>query len=181
MANALAVSKPFDLKQHIRTLPDFPIPGVLFYDITPLLANGEAWTEAVEQFDRMTARYPVDFIAGIDARGFLFAGALAARRGVGVILVRKKGKLPGDTLDHAYDLEYGKGTLEAQIGMFPAGARILIVDDLLATGGTLAASVALLTKLRGHVVCAATFIELIGLGGRDRLDVPCETLLQYQV
>ncbi len=170
-----------DLKQHIRSVPDFPKPGILFYDVATLLANGTAWQAAVTQMDNLTQRYHADYIAGIDARGFLFAGALADRRGCGILLARKKGKLPGEVIEHAYTLEYGSNVLEAQIGMFEPGARILIVDDLLATGGTLAATVTLFTKLGGQVVAAATLVELVGLGGRDLLEVPYEPLLQYEI
>lgn len=168
-----------DLKHSIRTIPDFPKPGILFYDIATVLADPKAWKEAIHQMEKRVKTYDPQYIAGIDARGFLFAGTLAERMHVGALMVRKKGKLPGDTIEHSYSLEYGSGTLEAQIGMFEPGARIVVVDDLLATGGTLAAACLLLKKLGGDVKAAITFIELDGLGGKNLLDVPYEHVLQY--
>jgi adenine phosphoribosyltransferase len=168
-----------DLKKALRTIPDFPKPGILFYDIATLLADGKAWQEAIRQMAERAAAHDPQYIAGIDARGFLFAGALAHHFKIGALMVRKKGKLPGETIEHSYTLEYGSGTLEAQSGIFPPGARIVLVDDLLATGGTLAAACLLLKKLGGDVKSAITFIELTGLGGRDLVDVPYEHILQF--
>ena len=168
-----------DLTKTIRTIPDFPKPGILFYDIATMLADGTAWREAVRQMAEKAGKYGPEYIAGIDARGFLFAGALAQHFGIGALMVRKKGKLPGDVIEHSYSLEYGSGTLEAQTGIFPPGARIVLVDDLLATGGTLAAACHLLQKLGGDVRAAITFIELDGLDGRKHLTVPYENILHY--
>lgn len=168
-----------DLKNAIRTIPDFPKPGILFYDIASVLADPKAWKEAVHQMEKRVKAHNPQYIAGIDARGFLFAGALAERMGIGALMVRKKGKLPGDVIEHSYSLEYGSDTLEAQSGMFPPQARIVIVDDLLATGGTLMAACTLLKKLGGDVRAAVTFIELDGLGGRNLIDVPLEHVLQF--
>jgi adenine phosphoribosyltransferase len=168
-----------DLKQAIRTIPDFPKPGILFYDIATMMADKNAWHEALQEMEkRIKPHYP-QYIAGIDARGFLFAGALAAQMKCGALMVRKKGKLPGDVIEHSYSLEYGSDTLEAQSGIFPPQASIVIVDDLLATGGTLSAAVTLLKKLGGEVKAAVTFIELDGLGGRNLLDVPYDYVLKY--
>ncbi len=168
-----------DLAKTVRTIPDFPKPGILFYDLASVLADAEAWREAVAQMAQKAAKYQPEFIAGIDARGFLFAGALALHFNCGAVMVRKKGKLPGDVIEHSYSLEYGTDTLEAQAGIFPAGAKIVVVDDLLATGGTLAAAVHLLQKLGGDVRAAITFIELDGLGGRDHIKIPYENILSF--
>ncbi|HCM83474.1 MAG TPA: adenine phosphoribosyltransferase, partial [Rhodospirillaceae bacterium] len=149
------------------------------YDIATMMADPKAWKEAVHQMEKRVKLHNPQYIAGIDARGFLFAGALAMHMGCGALMVRKKGKLPGDVIEHSYSLEYGSDTLEAQSGIFPPGASIVIVDDLLATGGTLSAAVTLLKKLGGDVKAAVTFIELDGLGGRNLLDVPFDYVLQY--
>lgn len=168
-----------DLKKVIRTVPDFPKPGILFYDIASLMRDAGAWNAAIAQMIEKIKPYQPQYLAAVDARGFLFAGAIAQHLDCGIIMVRKKGKLPGEVIEHSYSLEYGSGTLEAQVGMFDAGARIVIVDDLLATGGTLSAAVMLLKKLGGDVRAAVTFIELDGLGGRSLAEVPVESILTY--
>jgi len=169
----LAISKT------IRTIPDFPKPGILFYDIATLLADAAAFRETVSQMAHIVKKYQPEYIAGIDARGFLFAGALALHLNLGALMVRKKGKLPGDVIEHSYSLEYGTDTLEVQSGIFPPGARIVIVDDLLATGGTLAAACHLLQKVGAELCAAVTLMELDGLGGRSALPVPYESLLAF--
>jgi adenine phosphoribosyltransferase len=157
------------LKQFIRAIPDYPQPGVLFRDITPLLQNGQALRFSI---DTMTQRYrkaKIDQVVGIESRGFIFGTPLAYLLGTGFVPVRKKGKLPWQTAGVDYDLEYGTSTLEMHIDAVKAGQRVLIVDDLLATGGTTAGTVSLVQTLGAEVVSLAFLIELGGLHGRDRL------------
>lgn len=168
-----------NLKHHIRSIPDFPKPGILFYDISTLLANAKAWHEAIERLAEMARRHKPDVIAGIESRGFLLAAPLALALGTGFIMLRKKGKLPGITVRHTYALEYGTDTIEIQSDAIKKGARVLLVDDLLATGGTMAAAVTLLEQVGAVVPAAACIIELTFLEGRKKLSVPVETLLQY--
>lgn len=168
-----------NLKDHIRSIPDFPKPGILFYDISTLLANAKAWHEAIERLAEAARRHKPDVIAGIESRGFLLAAPLALALGTGFIMLRKKGKLPGITVRHTYALEYGTDTIEIQSDAIEKGARVLLVDDLLATGGTMAAAVTLLEQVGAVVPAAACVIELSFLEGRKKLSVPVETLLQY--
>jgi adenine phosphoribosyltransferase len=173
------MSADMDLKNHIRSIPDFPKPGILFYDISTLLAHAQAWHETIERVATIARKYKPDMIAGIESRGFLLAAPLAMALGTGFLMLRKKGKLPGITVRHTYALEYGTDTIELQKDAFRPGARILLVDDLLATGGTLAAAVTLLESSGAVVPAAACIIELTFLEGRKKLSVPVEALLQY--
>ena len=168
-----------DLKEHIREVPDFPKPGILFYDISTLLAHPAAWKETVAQLAEIIKPFKPDLLAGIESRGFLTAAPLALELGLGFLMVRKKGKLPGPTVPYTYDLEYGTDTVEIQEGAVQPGQRVVILDDLLATGGTLSASVQLLRKVGGEVAGGACIMELTFLKGRDKLDIPFESLLQY--
>lgn len=168
-----------DLKAHIRQVPDFPKPGILFYDISTLLAHPAAWKETVSQLAEIVKPFKPDLLAGIESRGFLTAAPLALELGLGFLMVRKKGKLPGPTVPYTYDLEYGTDTVEIQEGAVQPGQRVVILDDLLATGGTLSASVELLRKVGGEVAGGACIMELSFLKGRDKLDIPFESLLQY--
>ena len=168
-----------DLKQHIRGIPDFPKPGILFYDISTLLAHPTAWQAAVDRLAAAVAPYRPDALAGIESRGFLVAAPLALKLGCGFIMVRKQGKLPGDTVGHSYDLEYGADRVEIQADAVAPGQRIVLLDDLIATGGTMRASAALIRKVGGAPVAAACLIELTFLGGRDQLDIPFESLIRY--
>ncbi|MCE2485154.1 MAG: adenine phosphoribosyltransferase [Desulfurellaceae bacterium] len=169
-----------DLTAHIRSIPDFPKPGIMFRDITPLLANGPAWRACI---DRLAERYQgrVDTVVGIDARGFLVGGALAYSLGCGLTVVRKSGKLPAETLAADYGLEYGTDRLEIHRDAFAPGSRVLLVDDLLATGGTARAALGLIQQLEGEVVEVAFLVELLSLGGRQNL-VPHEAfaLMQFE-
>lgn len=169
----------FDLKRHIREVPDFPKPGILFYDISTLLRNADAWQVATGRIARVVAGWQPDLLAGIESRGFLTAAPLAQRLGLGFVMLRKPGKLPGETISLSYGLEYGQDTLHIQADAIRPGQRVVVLDDLLATGGTLAASVALLRKAGAEVVGCSVMIELDGLGGRERLDVPLHTLMHY--
>lgn len=168
-----------DLKEHIREVPDFPKPGILFYDISTLLAHPAAWKETVAQLAEIIKPFKPDLLAGIESRGFLTAAPLALELGLGFLMVRKKGKLPGPTVPYTYDLEYGTDTVEIQEGAVQPGQRVVILDDLLATGGTLSASVELLRKVGGEVAGGACIMELTFLKGRDKLDIPFESLLKY--
>jgi adenine phosphoribosyltransferase len=158
-----------DLARLIRPVPDFPKPGILFRDITPLLADAAGFAEAIRRLAEPWHGEPLDAIAAVEARGFLFAGPLALALGVGVIPVRKPGKLPADTISHAYDLEYGRDTLEMHAGMLAPAARVLVVDDVLATGGTAAACMRLVETAGGVVAGASFLVEIEPLGGRERL------------
>ena len=168
-----------DLKKHIREVPDFPKPGILFYDISTLLAHPAAWKATVEQLKSIVDSYKPDALAGIESRGFLVAAPLAFELGLGFHMVRKKGKLPGKTIPYTYDLEYGTDTIEVQDGAIEPGQRLVILDDLLATGGTLAAAIKLVRKVGGEVIGAASIMELAFLKGRDRLDIPFTSLIAY--
>jgi adenine phosphoribosyltransferase len=178
-ASWLRYTAGMDLKDHIRSIPDFPNPGILFYDISTLLRDADAWQVAMSRMAQAIRDYQPDFLAGIESRGFLFAAPLALKLGCGFIMLRKPGKLPGAIVGLDYTLEYRSDRIEVQADAVPAGARVVVVDDLLATGGTLAASVRLLRLLGAEVPAAAALIELTFLGGRALLDVPVETLLQY--
>ncbi len=168
-----------NLKDHIREVPDFPKPGILFYDISTLLAHANAWRAAIDQLAEAVAPFKPDILAGIESRGFLVAAPLALELGCGFAMIRKAGKLPGATIPYTYDLEYGTDTIEVQEGAVEPGQKVAILDDLLATGGTVEASVALLRKLGADVVKCAFLIELTFLGGADRLDVPHAALMSY--
>ena len=168
-----------DLKQHIRSVADFPKPGILFYDISTLLAHAEAWRATVDRLAESLRPHQPDVLVGIESRGFLVAAPLALALGVGFVMVRKKGKLPGRTVRYTYDLEYGTDTVEIQEDAIQKGQRVIVLDDLLATGGTMAAAIHLLRSVGGDVRAAAFIIELTFLNGRARLDVPTASLLQY--
>ena len=168
-----------NLKDHVRQIPDFPKPGINFFDISTLIGHPEAWKTTIDRMKSDLAGYAPDYVAGVDARGFLVAAPLAIALNCGVLMIRKPGKLPGKTVAHDYELEYGTDTVEIQHDACAPGQTVVVVDDLLATGGTLAAAVALLKQSGATVAAAACVIELTFLKGRDKLDVPCHTLLPY--
>ncbi len=168
-----------DLREHIRGVPDFPKPGIYFYDISTLLRQGEAWREAIDQLATVVEKHHPDLLAGIESRGFLVAAPLALRLGCGFVMLRKRGKLPGPTIPLDYALEYGTDRIEIQADAVRPSQRVVVVDDLLATGGTMAAGIALLRKVGAVVPAAAALIELRFLCGRKRLDVPFEALVGY--
>jgi adenine phosphoribosyltransferase len=168
-----------DLKKHIRSIKDFPKPGIVFYDIGTLLADGPAWHETVLQLSALLRPMKPDVLIGIESRGFLVAAPLATALGIGFVMVRKKGKLPGATIPYEYTLEYGRDCIEIQDGMIRPGQRVVICDDLLATGGTAAAAISLARKIGAEVVHAAFIIELAFLNGRKKLDVPAASLVRY--
>ena len=158
-----------EIERHIRTVPDFPTPGVSFKDITPLIEDGEALHTAVDALARATDGLDYDRILSAEARGFVFGTALAYRARKGLILARKPNKLPRETISAAYELEYGTDSLEAHDDAIPPGIRVLVVDDLLATGGTAHAMCQLVENAGGTVAGVAFLIELSYLGGRERL------------
>ncbi|TAJ96647.1 MAG: adenine phosphoribosyltransferase [Reyranella sp.] len=168
-----------DLKKHIRSIPDFPKPGILFYDISTLLAHPKAWHTAIERLADLIRPHKPDVLAGIESRGFLLAAPLALALGTGFVMMRKQGKLPGTTVRHTYSLEYGTDTIEIQQDAVHKGARVVLVDDLLATGGTMGAAVHLLESVGAVVPATAVIIELTFLEGRKKLTPRVETLLQY--
>jgi adenine phosphoribosyltransferase len=168
------------IKDHIRQIPDFPRPGILFYDISTLLAHGAAWKATVDHLDRWLEPLNADLLVGIESRGFLVSAPLAYLSGRGFAMVRKRGKLPGKVIPYHYDLEYGKDTVEIQADAVAEGHRVVVLDDLLATGGTLAAAIALLRSVGAEVVGAACIIELAFLNGRAKLDVPFESVVSYE-
>jgi adenine phosphoribosyltransferase len=169
-----------DLKQHVRGIPDFPKPGILFYDISTLLRDPAAWKETVRLLVAAIEPLKPDLLAGIESRGFLIAAPVAYALNCGFVMIRKKGKLPGPTIPHTYDLEYGNDTVEIQSDAITAGQRVVLLDDLLATGGTMAAAVRLCRMVGGNVISTAFIIELDALNGRKRLDVPVTSLLRYE-
>ena len=158
------------LKRLIRHVPDYPKPGILFYDITTLLKDGAGFRLAVECVSAPYRDAAVDVVVGVESRGFIFGAAVADRLGVGFVPVRKPGKLPGETVSQSYELEYGVDALEMHQDAIGAGQRALIVDDLLATGGTAQATVALVRKGGGTIAGVAFLIELVDLNGRAKLE-----------
>ncbi|MBR0650509.1 adenine phosphoribosyltransferase [Roseomonas terrae] len=172
-------SETLDLKNHIRGIPDFPKPGILFYDISTLLRHGPAWKAAMSRLAALIAPHKPDLLAGIESRGFLVAAPLALELGLGFIMLRKPRKLPGLTIGLNYALEYGTDRIEMQADAVQKGQRVVILDDLLATGGTMAAGISLLRQAGAEVPCAAALIELSFLNGRSRIDTHFESLAAY--
>ena len=168
-----------NLREHIRTIPDFPKPGILFYDISTLLMHPQGWHATVNQLAEVVSPHKPDLLAGIESRGFLVAAPLAYQLGLGFAMVRKAGKLPGATVPFTYDLEYGTDTIEIQGDAVEPGQRVVLLDDLLATGGTMNAAAQLFRKCGADVRAAACIIELTFLKGREKLDIPITTLVSY--
>ncbi len=169
MAGDMSLPTVAEIEQAIRNVPDFPKPGIQFKDITPVLANGRLFAGAMELLLAGIAPGSIDKVVGIDARGFIFAAAAAARLGVGFVPIRKKGKLPHLTHEQSYDLEYGSNTIAVHTDAVKPGERVLLLDDLLATGGTAAAAVSLLHRLGAHLVSVRFLIELGFLQGRKQI------------
>ncbi|AQS55225.1 adenine phosphoribosyltransferase [Novibacillus thermophilus] len=169
-----------NLKEKIRIIENFPQPGVRFKDITTLLKDGEAYQEAINRMVERLRHMEIDLIAGPEARGFVVGAPLAYALGIGFVPVRKSGKLPADVVETTYNLEYGESALAIHRDAIQPGQRVLVADDLLATGGTISAAIDLVKQLGGEVVGTAFFIELTYLNGRDKLpDCPVFTLVQY--
>ncbi|MGK2740413.1 adenine phosphoribosyltransferase [Tepidicaulis sp. LMO-SS28] len=159
-----------DVKDYIRTIPDYPKPGILFRDVTTLLSDARGFRKAVDALVQLHVGEEIDLVAGIEARGFILGGAVAHQLGKGFVPVRKKGKLPHDTICQDYELEYGTDQVEIHKDAIFDGARVLLVDDLIATGGTAEAAVKLIGRAGGNVLGASFVIELPDLGGRSRLE-----------
>ena len=173
---------PIDLADYIRNVPNFPIHGVQFKDITSLLLAPVAFGATIDRMVESASQRSIDCLVAIDSRGFLFAAPMAVRMGLPLALVRKAGKLPGETLSYEYTLEYGASSLEIHAGDIAAGSRVLIIDDLLATGGSIQAAANLVAKAGGLPVSVGVVIELIGLGGRDALaDYDLFSLVTFEV
>ncbi len=174
------MTEPIELAGFIRDVPDFPKPGIVFKDITPLLRSEEAFAQAVEQLCEPFLNERVTQVAGIESRGFIFGGAIARRLGCGFVPIRKPGKLPWTTYRNEYTLEYGTDALEVHDDALEAGDRVVIVDDLLATGGTGAAAATLLGLFHAEVLGLAVVVELEFLHGREKLGtLPVHSLLRY--
>ena len=172
----------FDLKNHIRTVPDFPEPGIMYRDITTLLSHPGALKQSVTELSNPFQDAQIDVVAGIDARGFIFGTAVALQLGVGFVPVRKKGKLPFDTFEQDYALEYGTDTLQIHSDAAANGQRVLLIDDLIATGGTAEAAIKLLQRTDCDIVGAAFVIDLPDLGGAKRIEalgVPVTSLVAF--
>ena len=168
-----------DLKEHIRAIPDFPKPGILFYDISTLLAHPQAWHATVERMAAAIRPQRPDLLVGIESRGFLVAAPLAFAMGSGFAMVRKQGKLPGKTARYSYALEYGTDTIEVQDDAIQPGQRVVVLDDLIATGGTMQAAIELVRQQGGIVAGAACIIELAFLDGRSRIGVPVTSMVTF--
>ena len=176
----MTVIAPKDLGGRIRDIPDFPKPGILFKDITTMLKDGDSFKSAVDGLLAKIKGKPIDVVVGMESRGFIFGAPIAYALGVGFVPVRKLGKLPADVVSVEYDLEYGSATLEMHKDAIKPGARVLIVDDLLATGGTVAGTIELVKQLQGEIVALAFLIELKALHGRDRLQgYDIATLIEF--
>ena len=174
------MNDPFKLDHYIRNIADFPIPGIQFKDITPLLANGAAFRQVITIFSERYAALQLDAIVGVEARGFIFSAPVAAALGIGLVPIRKPGKLPHTIIRREYALEYGTNTLEMHHDALQAGARVALIDDLLATGGTVAAACDLLEQIGVEIVETAFVLELGFLDGRKKLAPhPVFSLVQY--
>ena len=159
-----------DLRAKIREIPDFPKPGILFYDITTLLKDGKSFKKAIDLMLDPYKKENIDIVVGMESRGFIFSAPMAYQLGAGLVPVRKLGKLPAETITVEYALEYGSNTLEIHRDAIESGQRVLIVDDLLATGGTVRGTIELIERLKGEVVGLAFLVELEFLKGRERLE-----------
>jgi adenine phosphoribosyltransferase len=169
-----------DLRAKIREVPDFPKPGILFYDITTLLKEPAAFAEVIDRMAEPVKDAGIDLVVGMESRGFIFAAPLAYKLRAGFVPVRKLGKLPADTIEVEYDLEYGTATLEVHRDAIETGQRVLIVDDLLATGGTVLGTIELVRRLGGEIAGLSFLVELTALNGREKLsEFAIHTLITY--
>lgn len=164
----------------VKTIPDFPEPGVMFRDVTSVVEDPEGFQMAIDELDKLIGDVDFDLIVGAESRGFIFGAPLAYKRGKGLALVRKKGKLPRETVSRDYDLEYGTATIELHKDTVKPGQKVVIVDDLIATGGTIEAAATLVEELGGQVVKIIFLMELEGLNGRSRLmNYDVESVIKY--
>lgn len=170
-----------ELKDYVTTIPDFPKPGIMFRDITTVVSSAEGLKMSIDQMVDQLKNIDFDLVAGSESRGFVFGTPVAYALGKGFVLVRKKGKLPRETVSQEYDLEYGTATLEMHKDAIKPGDRVVIVDDLIATGGTTEAMIKMIERLGGKVVKICFVMELAGLGGRDRLkEYDVSSLIRYE-
>ena len=170
-----------NVADYVRTIPDFPQPGIMFRDITTVLQDADGLQLAIDEMQKLLSDVDFDMIAGAESRGFIFGAALAYNMHKPLLLVRKKGKLPGETVSQSYDLEYGQATIEIHKDAVKPGVKIVIVDDLIATGGTVEAAAKLIEKLGGKVVRMVFLMELKGLEGRKRLaEYDVKSVLAYE-
>ncbi len=176
----MTVSSTDDLRAKIREVPDFPKPGILFYDITTLLKDPDAFREVIDRMADQVADTNIDLVVGMESRGFIFSAPLAYKLGAGFVPVRKLGKLPAETIEVEYSLEYGTATLEIHKDAIRPGQNVLIVDDLLATGGTVMGTIELVQRLGGEIAGLSFMVELPALKGRENLgEFSIHTLLSY--
>ena len=168
-----------DLKKYIDTHPDFPKPGILFYDISSLMVDKDIWQETINQFSTLVKKHNPEVLAGIESRGFIFASTIAYKLNCEVVMIRKKGKLPGQTISQTYKLEYGEDCLEIQKREDLKNKNVVLIDDLLATGGTASAAIELLQKTSVNVSAFLTLIELTNLKGRENIAVQTKSLLSF--
>lgn len=169
-----------NLDAHLAKIPDFPQPGILFYDISPVMEDASLSKQVIQSLADLAKPYEPDVVVGLDARGFLFSVPVGHALNLGSVMIRKAGKLPGDVIEQPYDLEYGQAILAVQTQRQLEGKKVLLVDDLLATGGTAAAAQQLLTKVGATVVASLFVIELKGLKGRAKLSGPVHALQSYE-
>lgn len=170
-----------DIKKFIRDIPDFPKKGIIFHDITPLLQNAAAFEAAIESMAEMLSGQGIDYLVGIESRGFIFASPLAIKLRTGLVIVRKPGKLPYVTINESYDLEYGSDSLEVHRDAIHHGSRVILIDDLLATGGTAKAAGDLISKLGGEIAGYCFLVELTELGGGKKLSPhPVWSVVKYE-
>lgn len=180
MSNKNGAVTAGDIEKSIRNIPDFPKPGIQFKDITPVLGDPKLFAASIDLLTSSFEPGEVDFVVGVDARGFIFASGAALKWGAGLVPIRKKGKLPYQTHEESYDLEYGSNVLAIHIDAIRPGSRVVLVDDLLATGGTASAAASLVRKVGGKLLEVTFLIELEFLKGRDRLNgVPVRSIVRY--
>lgn len=169
-----------DLLTYLRSIPDFPKPGIVFYDISPLLENGPAWRYAIDEMARIIEPSEPDLLIGLESRGFLVASAVAYTLGCGFFMVRKSGKLPAEKLTYSYTLEYGEDKIEVHKNAVTPGQTVILLDDVLATGGTAAAALSLVRNMGAYIPLGVFLLELRFLHGRKKLDLPCESLMYIE-
>ncbi len=168
------------LEDYVTTIPDFPEPGIMFRDITTIIEDEDGFKLAIDEIQDKIKDVDYDVLVAAESRGFIFAAPIAYNMHKPMVLVRKKGKLPREVISESYDLEYGSATIEIHKDSIKPGQKVLLVDDLVATGGTLAATAKLIERLGGEVVGVLTIMELMGLNGRDKLPYPIYSLIQYE-
>lgn len=173
------MTNAINIKDFFAKVPNFPKAGIMFYDISPLLLNAQAWQHTVDLLCNEVKKHKPDVLVALDSRGFLLGSAISYNLGIGLTMVRKKGKLPGDLISYSYNLEYGTDVLEVQKNAIQQNQKVLILDDVLATGGTIEATVSLLTKINANVVGALCIMELVDLKGRERVSVPVTSLVKF--